>query len=112
MLIAVPLMPDVNSAVAMLLARSSLSQMDVPARKAFVAMSVDADERSAAGGITNIVRSLGVASAPLFWGSLMSVDADSLDFKLPFIIAGGLKIVYDVALFFLFRSFSQPTDKV
>ena len=54
----------------MLLARFCLSQMDVPARQAFVQGLVAPSERSAAGGVTNVVRSLGLAAAPLLLGAL------------------------------------------
>ncbi|CAF4745158.1 unnamed protein product, partial [Rotaria sp. Silwood2] len=53
-LILIPFMQTKASAVAMLLLRFSISQMDVPARQTFVAISVDNNERSAAGGITNL----------------------------------------------------------
>jgi predicted MFS family arabinose efflux permease len=73
LLLSVPAMPTPLSAAALLVARFSLSQMDVPARQAYVVMVVASDERSAAGGITNIVRSLGMAGAPLLLGRLSDV---------------------------------------
>ncbi len=94
LLILVPLMPNFGVSLAMLLARFSLSQMDVPTRQAFVMASVEPDERSAAGGITNIARSVGVSISPLFTG--MAFAAPVLG--IPFLVAGGLKIVYDLTL--------------
>jgi hypothetical protein len=107
LLIFVPLMPTASSAVGMFLGRSTLSQMDVPARQAFVALSVEPNERSAAGGITAIVRSIGVILAPLLWGPMMASDPDSVLFMMPFIVAGSLKIVYDLLLFFCMRGFQH-----
>jgi hypothetical protein len=66
--------------------------MDVPARQAYVAMVVASDERSAAGGITNLVRSLGSAASPALLGVLSAQPPMSLAFSAPWVIAGGLKI--------------------
>lgn len=107
LLLLVPFMPNAHSAVIMLFARSSLSQMDVPARSTFVAMSVEQDERSAAGGITILIRSLGVSISPLFWGPIMNSNPQGTLFKTPFIIAGVLKIIYDLLLYISFRSMEQ-----
>ena len=65
LLLIVPFMPTQLTAVGTLLARFTISQMDVPARQSYVASVVEPDERSAAGGITNIVRSLGLAVSPI-----------------------------------------------
>ena len=58
LLVLVPLAPTLAIAVALLLARSALSQMDVPTRSAYVMAVVPPDERSAANGITSTVRAL------------------------------------------------------
>lgn len=102
-LLLVPLMPNESLAVAMLLIRFCISQMDVPARQTYVALVVDADERSAAGGITNIVRSIGVALSPLLTGYLLSNPDNYYLFASPFLIAGGLKCLYDILLYVSFR---------
>jgi len=108
LLLLVPLMPDETSAVVMLLARFCISQMDVPARQAYVAMVVEPDERSAAGGITNIVRTIGLTISPLLVG-LMVRNPSSFWFSMPFITSGALKVLYDVTLYYLFkRSSSAP----
>jgi hypothetical protein len=95
LLLAVPLMPSGPAAAGMLVARFSISQMDVPARQAYVQMVVASDERSAAGGITNLVRSLGMSLAPLLQGWLSagppSAGAFAL-FSLPWLLAGAIKI--------------------
>jgi predicted MFS family arabinose efflux permease len=58
-LILVPLMPNETLSITMLCLRYTISQMDVPTRNAYVQGVVDPDERSAANGVTNVVRSLG-----------------------------------------------------
>lgn len=100
LLILVPLMPTLPLAVAMLLARFSISQMDVPTRQSYTMAVVDPDERSAAAGVTGIARSIGAAMSPLAAAPLIGGVALA---GLPFILAGGLKIVYDVLLFRGFR---------
>lgn len=102
LLLTVPFMPTAFSAGAMLVARFCISQMDVPARQAYVIMVVASDERSAAGGITNIVRSLGMSTAPLLVGLLSSADRHSIWFSSPWIIAGVIKISYDIILYSLY----------
>lgn len=98
LLMLVPVMPTQLSSMIMLGARYSISQMDVPTRNAYVQSVVDADERSAANGVTNVVRSIGASSGPYLAGLLM--ERGYMNF--PFYIAGGLKIAYDLLLLFNF----------
>ncbi len=106
LLMLVPLMPNLPLAVGVLLARFSISQMDVPTRQSYTMAVVEPDERSAASGVTAIARSLGSAVAPTFAGALFAASL----FNLAFFIAGGLKIVYDVALYFNFRAVKPPEE--
>jgi len=108
LLILVPLMPNVELAIGVLLLRSSISQMDVPTRQSYTMAVVAADERSAAAGITNMARSAGAASAPLFATPL--VAAPLLGGGVPFVIAGALKIGYDIALWRRFRRRPPPDE--
>lgn len=101
LLILVPLMPSLPLAIAVLLARFSISQMDVPTRQAYIMAVVDPDERSAAAGITSVARSAGAAISPALATPLVATAALG---ALPFVIAGGLKLVYDVALYVTFRA--------
>ncbi len=96
LLILVPLMPNLPLAVAALFARFSISQMDVPTRQSYLMAVVSPEERSAAGGITGVARTLGAGLAPIFAGLLFSQP--SL-ISVPFFIAGALKIVYDLLLY-------------
>jgi MFS family permease len=95
LLILVPLMPTLPLAIAVLLLRFSISQMDVPTRQAFVIAAVEPSERTAAAGITGVARTTGAALAPL---AAMPLIATLTYDWLPFVAAGALKIVYDVAL--------------
>ena len=104
LLLLVPFMPSFAGAAAMLLARHLLSQMDVPPRQAYTMALVAPEERAAAAGFTVSVRALAQAAAPLFSGATMAAAATPL----PFVLAGGLKIVYDLALYFRFRSVPLP----
>lgn len=99
LLLAVPFMPSFAGASLVLLARHLLSQMDVPTRQAYAVALVAPEERAAAAGFTVSVRALSQAVAPAFAGVTMATAATPL----PFLLAGGLKIAYDLLLFFRFR---------
>jgi len=107
-LILVPVMPNLPLAIGMLLARFSISQMDVPTRQSYTMAVVASDERSAASGVTTIARSVGAALSPSLAGLLMAVPAL---FSTPFFLAGGLKIVYDFLLFKSFRGMKPPEER-
>jgi len=105
LLIMVPLMPTLPLAVAVLLARFSISQMDVPARQSYVMSVVTPEERAAAGGITGVARTIGAAISPLFVGLMFA--RPSL-INLPFFVAGTLKIGYDLLLYKNFVQRDRP----
>jgi MFS family permease len=106
LLILVPLMPNLTLAIIVLLARFSISQMDVPTRQSYIMAVVSPDERSAATGITSIVRTASSAIAPIATGILLENSLLSV----PFFLAGSLKIVYDLALYQSFRSIKPPEE--
>ena len=101
LLILVPLMPNLPLAILVLLARFSISQMDVPTRQSYTISVVDPDERSAAAGVTGIARTTGSAISPLIAAPLVGMASLA---AVPFYIAGSLKIVYDLILYRLFSS--------
>ena len=101
LLILVPLMPNVYWAIGVLLLRFSISQMDVPTRQAYTMAVVRPDEQSAAAGVTGVARSVGASLSPML--ATVFVGSVSL-MSLPFFLAGGLKIVYDLLLY---RAFSK-----
>jgi MFS family permease len=96
LLILVPLMPNLSLAVLVLLLRFSISQMDVPTRQSYTMAVVPAEERSAAGGFTGVARTTGAAISPLFVGFMF---ARASWINVPFFLAGGLKILYDLLLY-------------
>jgi len=108
LLILVPLMPNLPLAIAMLLVRFSISQMDVPTRQSYTMAVVAPDERSAAAGITGIARTTGASLSPVFTGPLL---ANAALMNLPFFLSGGLKIVYDLMLYRSFKSIKPPEEK-
>ncbi|HEV8535486.1 MAG TPA: MFS transporter [Candidatus Limnocylindria bacterium] len=106
LLIFVPLMPTAGLAAALFLLRMSISQMDVPTRQSYTMAVVDPDERTAAAGLTNVARSAASALSPVLTGWAFSVAA----LGLPFFIAGGVKIVYDLLVFASFRNVRPPEE--
>jgi MFS family permease len=106
LLVLIPLAPTLGWAIALLLGRSVLSQMDVPARQAYVAALVDPAERTAAAGYTNAARHLVRPLAPALASASMTMAAG-----IPFLVAGGLKAVYDVALYVTFRGVRLAEDE-
>jgi MFS family permease len=107
LLILVPLMPTLPLAVLVLLVRFSISQMDVPTRQSYVMAVVTPEERSAAAGITGVARTTGAAISPLFVGLMFARPAL---IGLPFVIAGTLKIVYDLLLYRAFIGVQPPEE--
>ena len=107
LLLLVPLMPRLGLAIAMLLARNLLSQLDVPTRQSYTMAVVDPRERAAAAGLTSVARTAAAALAPAFSGATLAMPA----LGLPFLLAGGLKIVYDLALLAVFRRVQPPEER-
>ena len=107
LLLCVPLMPNMESAILVLLTRFSISQMDVPTRQSYTMAIVRPEERSAAAGISGVARTTGAAIAPYFTGLLFSVPAL---INWPFFIAGALKISYDVLLYRAFLTVRPPEE--
>jgi MFS family permease len=105
LLMLIPLMPTAPLAITVLLMRFAISQMDVPTRQSFVASVVAPDERAAAGGVTNVFRTCGAMLAPFLAGLMFASPRAA---SLPFVLAGGLKLVYDLTLLAMFRE-ARPT---
>jgi MFS family permease len=105
-LIAVPFAPSFPIAAALLLARESLVEMDVPTRQSYVAAVVQPHERTFAAGLTNLSRNIFWAIASGLSGILMQ----SLTFSAPLIAGGTLKIGYDVLLYRQFRHIKPPEE--
>jgi predicted MFS family arabinose efflux permease len=106
-LIIAALMPTAPLAVAFLLLRTSLSQMDVPARQSYVMAVVPPEERSAAASVTNVPRSLASALAPLLAGIMLSHSS----FGWPLLVGGTAKAIYDLLLLRQFQSVRPPEEE-
>jgi MFS family permease len=108
LLILVPFMPTLPLAIVALLLRFSISQMDVPTRQSYTMAVVSPDERSAAMGVTSISRSVGASLAPAITGQFLAVPSI---IGAPFVIAGSLKIIYDVLIWRGFRAVKPPEER-
>jgi hypothetical protein len=93
-------------ALAFLLLRSALSQMDVPVRSSYVMAVVTPEERPAAASFTAVPRTLASSVSPTFAGILLAGAFPAL----PLILCGVLKIAYDLALLFTFRHVRPPEE--
>ena len=107
LLILVPFAPSLGLALALLLLRSALSQMDVPTRSSYVMAIVQPAERPAAASMTSVPRSLASAASPALAGYLLSMSA----FGWPLVAAGALKILYDLLLLAYFRNVRPPEER-
>jgi MFS family permease len=106
LLILTAFMPNAVLAVACLLGRAALSQMDVPARTSYVMAVVTPDERPAAASVTNVPRSLASALPPIAAGWMLDHSA----FGWPLILGGGIKAAYDLLLLQQFRDLRPPEE--
>ncbi len=100
------LSPRLDVALGLLLVRSFLSQMDVPARSSYVMAVVTPPERTAAASLTALPRSLATAAAPALSGMLLAAGLNAW----PLILGGALKIFYDLLLLWMFRNVKPPEE--
>jgi MFS family permease len=108
MLMLIPFMPTLELTVALILIRALITQMDVPVRQSYTMAVVEPDERSAAAGITNVVRSLASAIGPGLTTPLIVVPGV---WVIPFLAGGVLKVGYDLTLWKLFSSRPAPEER-
>ena len=105
-LILAAVAPSLELALALLLVRAALSQMDVPTRSSYVMAVVTPPERPAAASVTSVPRSLAAAASPALAGALFAAGFQAW----PLVICGVLKIVYDLALLWAFRHVKPPEE--
>jgi MFS family permease len=105
-LMLMPFAPSLWVAVALLLIRSALSQMDVPTRTSYVMAVVTPEERTAAASITSVPRSLASALSPSIAGYLLTLSG----FGWPLVIGGAIKAIYDLLLLGMFRHVRPPEE--
>ena len=106
-LILAAIAPNLQIALALLLVRAALSQMDVPTRSSYVMAVVTPPERPAAASITSVPRSLAAAASPALAGALFASGLEAW----PLVICGVLKIFYDIALLWTFRHVKPPEER-
>jgi predicted MFS family arabinose efflux permease len=106
-LILAAFVPSLTAALALLLARAALSQMDVPTRSSYVMAVVTEAERPAAASFTSVPRSLAASVSPALAGMLFSLSYHAS----PLIICGALKIAYDILLLKQFRRLKPPEEQ-
>jgi MFS family permease len=95
LLIAVPLCPTLPTALAVLIARFAIAQMDVPARQALIASLAPPEARDSAAALAAGARGVAQMPGPALAGLAVQVGA----LALPFFAAGILKSIYDVVLY-------------
>jgi len=106
-LILAAVAPNIELALALLLVRAALSQMDVPTGLSYVMAVVTPPERPAAASFTSVPRSLAAAASPVIAGALFAAGHDAW----PLIICGVLKVLYDLALLCAFRHIKAPEEQ-
>jgi MFS family permease len=107
LLIAAAVAPTVEIALACLLVRAALSQMDVPTRSSYVMAVVTPPERAAAASVTAVPRSLAAAISPALAGALYAAGLQAW----PLIICGVLKTLYDLTLLYAFSHMKPPEER-
>jgi MFS family permease len=103
-LIGIAAAPSAAAAIGLLYARQLLSQIDVPTRQAWLMTVVPDRDREVAATTTTLWRTAAQALTPLGTGWIMQAVA----LTAPFVLGGGLKIVYDVLLWRAFKDLTPP----
>src|SRR5207245_393232 len=103
----IPFTGSFEIAAVLFLLREGLSEMDVPTRQSYLMAVVRPEERTFAGGVTNLARMCARAIAPVFAGSAMQ----ALTLGAPIMAAAGLKILYDALLYVSFRKLKAPEER-
>ena len=102
-----PFVPDLSYATELLFLTSALSPMEVPTRSIYVIATVTPAERPVTASITSVPRSLASALSPFLAGWMLGLSA----FGWPLVVAGGVKIVYDLLLLAMFRKIRPPEEE-
>ena len=106
LLVLIPFAPNLATAIALLLARSVLSQMDVPTRTSYVMAVVTPPERPAAASITAVPKTFAWAAGSMISGYLLTLSS----FGWPLLIGGAVKGVYDILLLIKFQKVRPPEE--
>jgi MFS family permease len=103
----IPLPSHVGIAMALLIFRASTNSMDQAPRQAFLAAAVLPSERTAVMGIVNVVKTLSQSLGPVVTGALAGRDK----FWIAFVVAGGLKLVYDILMLGMFLGYRTQEER-
>lgn len=106
MTIVIPFLPTMVTSTIIYTSRSLLSQMDRPTRQSYTMAVVKPEERTRVGGLINLPRSLTQAISP----TIASILMQFVGLSLPFIIAGTIKSIYDIALYWTFKDIRPPEE--
>jgi hypothetical protein len=106
-LMLIPFAPDLVTAVGLLMARSALSQMDVPTRASYVMAVVSPEERPAAASVTSVPKTFAWATGSIISGYLLTLSG----FGWPLLIGGAIKAGYDILLLIKFRQIRPPEEQ-
>ena len=106
LLILIPFAPNLATAIVLLLARSALSQMDVPTRSSYVMAVVTPEERPAAASVTAVPKTFAWAAGSMISGYLLTLST----FGWPLLIAGFVKGTYDILLLIKFQKVRPPEE--
>ncbi|HME52480.1 MAG TPA: MFS transporter [Candidatus Lokiarchaeia archaeon] len=105
-LILIPFAPSLLLTIIFYFLRQSISQMDVPTRQSYMNAIVKPEDRAATAALTNTGRSLAQTASPPLTTACIAAGL----FTLPFVVGGGLKIVYDIAIYMVFRKIKPPEE--
>jgi predicted MFS family arabinose efflux permease len=105
-LMLIPFAPNLATAIGLLLARSALSQMDVPTRASYVMAVVAPEERPAAASITSVPKTFAWAAGSMISGYLLTVST----FGWPLLVGGAVKAAYDILLLIRFQKVRPPEE--
>jgi MFS family permease len=107
LLALIPVPNEVHLSIVFLVLRACTQSMDVAPRSAFLAAILLPEERTAALGLFNVVKTTAQSLGPLATGLL----ADSHFFWVAFVCAGSLKACYDLGLLALFKNYERDRVK-
>jgi len=107
MMAVIPYMPTLETSLFFYLGRSLLSMMDVPTRQSYTMAIVKPEERSRFQALLNLPRSITMAIGP----SLAAYIMQFVGISMPFLIAGVIKSVYDIALWATFKDIKPPEEE-
>jgi MFS family permease len=107
MMAVIPYMPTLETSLFFYLGRSLLSMMDVPTRQSYTMAIVKPEERSRFQALLNLPRSLTMAIGP----SIATYIMQFVGISMPFLIAGVIKGVYDIALWATFKDIKPPEEE-